>query len=613
MSFQFSLAQKAETEMIRNEIPEKYKWNLNDIYKDWRAWDMAKKEFTSLYNMLDAAKGTFKNPEQLLRVLDLQDSMVALYYRLEAYPGLLLYIDYDNKEAPEKSQELSLLVQESKKAIEWIDPELKRIPLLTLQEWEKSYPKIAVHRITEKMSGDEQTNMDEKETNCKLKLKTLKNIPYSIYFNLSNRDFKPANIKLSGGDDIVLTDQNYFQILSMDTNRIDRRKAFEAYHQVNKNNINTYAAIYNSVLKTDWAFAQADNQSSCLDAAAKEYNITTRTYENLITNARKGVSALLKYHNLRAGYMGIDQYEPFDMSLKLFRIDHKFTYDEAKRILINAVKPLGEVYMQKMQMVLSDGWVDVYPSAKKSKLAEQWAFFGTHPYILINFDGSVSSMIDMAHEAGHAVHHMLSQENQPFTCWEPDVQTTEMAAILTENLLIYYLYEYLSNPEDKLAILEDNIRTAIRDFYFQSQLADFEYQAHRIVENGGLITPDTLNFIMKGIYKSYYDDIYNDNWSEVTWARVRHFYQVPFYIHQYALGYAGTTSMLERIIQDSSNGKSDPQDQYLNILKSGNKETPSELLMKAGIDLEKPETILLAIQYFSRLVSLFEKEIAKIK
>jgi len=496
-------AQSVEQYRTREEMPARYKWDLQDIYKDWQAWNRARDEFIKVYKAIEAARGSITEPEQLLKILKMEDDMVILHHRLEAYPGLMLYIDAGNKEAEEKLQEFTPFVQESKLAIAWIEPEIEKIPQETLQDWEKKCPLLLHHRLREKLQKNKGEELNEMEKKYLTLFDPLRGIPYSIFSALSFKDLKYPTVLLSNGEEITVNNQNYLNIIATDADRNNRKNAYEAYYGAYKNNINTFAAIYYSVLERDWAFARAGSHRSSLEAAAQRDNVSVRTYENLITTLKKQVNPLKKYHTLRAQYMRLDNYRPYDMSFSLFKMERKFTYEEAKEILIAAVKPLGSEYQKKMRMVLSDGWVDVYTSERKSQLAEHWCFFGIHPYILLNFKGTIDSIISMAHEAGHAVHHLLSLENQPFPSWEPDTQTTEIAAILSENLILLYLQEYLPGHRERLAVLENTIRTAIRDFYFQTQLADFEFQAHRIFEKGNPVTPDTLNGIMKEIYSTY--------------------------------------------------------------------------------------------------------------
>lgn len=609
-----AMAQKRS--LNRDEIPAQYKWNFNDIFKNWDEWNVALKQVSAKMDEIAAMKGTLKQgPQQLLKAMKLQDEMGILAYKVYQYPGLMKNVDNRNTEFSAKVQQVQILFSKFGTATAWISPEMLTIPETTMRQWIDQTPELKIYKFgLMDLYRQQKHVLDEPKEQLLSYFSQLGGAPADVYTMITTADIKYPTIKLSDGKDVVLTPGAYSQILATNRNQADRRTAFLAHYGMYDAQKNTIASVYNAVCQADWAEAQARHYTSCLQAKLEGNNIPEDVYKNLVNSVRENSAPLQRFMKLRAKTLGLEKYYGYDGLIPLVNFDKQYPYEEAKNMVLATVTPLGKDYESKMKTAISAGWLDVYENTGKTTGAFSSNVYGVHPYMLLNYNETLDHVFTLAHELGHTLHSVLSSETQPFATHNYTIFVAEVASTFNERLLLDYMLAKTTDPKERIALLTHAIDNIVGTFYTQSLFADFELRAHTLVEKGEPITIDVLNGIIADLYKAYYGDahapepLYN-----LIWARIPHFYNTPYYVYQYATCFASSAQIYKSITTGSKEDKQKATDKYLTLLKSGGNDYPMEQLKKAGVDLSKPETIKAVITQLDEMVTLLEKELAKTK
>ncbi len=603
------------SEREREDIAAQYKWNLSDIYASWEKWETGLATLESLMDEFAALKGTLsQGPDALYRALELNDRLNILAYRVYRYPQLTSDLDTRDQFVSQKLQQVQLLFAKFGTATAWFNPELLQIPWETVDAWLHESPRMEpyIFGISDLYRQQEHVLDEDKERILSF-FSTFNGTPRSIYTELSTSDIDFPTVTLSTGEELRMTSGNYSKTLATNRNQEDRRLAFETHYQVYAENKNTYSAIYNAVCQRDWAAAQARNYASTLSAALDGNNIPTEVYENLVTTVKENADPLHRYIALRKKTLGLEEYHSYDGSITLSDFDKNYPYEDIKDWIIASVKPLGKDYQQKLKAALSAGWIDVFENTGKRPGAYSANVYGIHPYMLMNYNETLDNVFTLAHELGHTMHTTLSNENQPFALHSYTIFVAEVASTFNERLLLDYLLEKSKDPRERVALLQQAIRNISGTFFFQTLLADYEWQVHQLVEQGNPITANTLSGIMGELMTTYYgDEFVKDDLLDFVWARIGHFYRTPYYVYQYATSFAASAALYDKVMHAGKKDRKQALDQYLTLLKSGGNDYPIEQLRKAGVDLTQAQAITAVIRQLDELVSLLEKELQKL-
>ncbi|MBD3404094.1 oligoendopeptidase F [candidate division GN15 bacterium] len=599
----------------RDSIPDKYKWDFSDIYADWDAWEAGMAELRTLMDQYAGLEGTLgQGPDQLLKAYRLGDKLGMLLYKVYRYPQLMRDTDTRNNEVSARLQEVQILYAEFNSKTSWFNPELLSIPWDTMKGWLDKSPELAPYRFgIENLYRSQEHVLESDEELLLSRFSRLNSAPGSIYDELSTSDIEYPEITLSSGETVKVTPGNYYHILSTNRNQADRRKAFEAHYRVYHENVNTYAAIYNGVLQRDWALAQARNYNSTLEAALFGDNVPTEVFETLLTTVKEGTAPVRRYINLRKEKLGLETYHLYDGSIPIVDIDKTYQYDDITEKIIASVAPLGEEYQSKMRQVFTDRWIDVYENEGKTSGAYSAGVYGVHPYLLLNYNGTLDNVFTVAHEVGHCMHTQLSYESQPFATADYTIFVAEVASTLNEALFLEYMMERTSDPKERVALLQHAIENILGTFYTQVMFADFEWQAHKMVEEGKPITADVLRQLYFSLLTEYYGDAVElDDYYGSTWTRISHFYGSPYYVYKYATCFASSAELVQEITSEDDAVRKAALKRYLNLLRSGGNDYPMNQLQAAGVDLTKPQTVQAVVNQLDDLVTRFEQELERI-
>jgi oligoendopeptidase F len=610
--------EKESKVLKRSEIDNKYKWNMNDFYSDWSEWDRELEELKAMMKEIPQYKGKIKeDSKKFIELIQLEEKMGRLLDKLYVYVYMLKDLDSKDETSSVKLQEIQSVYTEYSVSAAWITPEILEIPQATMEKWIEENPELKDQRFglmeIYRLQGHV---LDEGKEKLLSYYGQYMGAPHDIYAELSISDMKWNEVKLSDGYEGPVTNGVYSKVLATNRNQEDRKKAFEALYGAFNNNKNTYGAIYRALLQRDVASAKGRNYSSSLEKALEPKNVPTEVYTTLLKSAIDNNAPLQRYVNLRKKALGLKEYHYYDNSINIVEYDKNFDYDVAKEMVYNSVAPLGEDYSKKMNTAISEGWIDVFETENKRSGAYSIGVYDVHPYMLLNYQSTLDDVFTLAHELGHTLHTMLSNENQPYATHNYTIFVAEVASTFNERLLLDYMIKNSNDPIEKIALIEQALGNIVGTFYIQTLFANYEYQAHKLIEEGKAVTPDVLSGIMDNLFKEYFGDtITMDELQKIIWARIPHFFNSPYYVYQYATSFASSANLYDRITNEkySVEERESAKEAYLMLLKSGGNDHPMSQLKKAGVDLEKEESFHAVAVEFDRLLNILEEELNKLE
>ncbi|MBB1535467.1 MAG: oligoendopeptidase F [Leptotrichia sp.] len=599
--------------MEREDIAKEYKWNLNDIYENYEKWNEDFEKMKEIEKELVGYKGSFGKEENLLKFLKKQEELDKISYKLYRYPQLARDLNSLDKEATENLQKIQFLFAEISTGLSWVNSELIE-NRENIEKWIQKEEFSDYRFGLENLFRLQSHVLDEKKSKLLSYFSSYFSTPRTIYSEITVSDVQWPEVELSLGEKIEATAANYGKQVHVNRNQEDRKLMFESHYGVYDRRKNTIAAVYNSILQKNIAKTKAYKYDSFLLSALEEDNIPESIYLNLINTAKENTAPLKRYINLRKKVLGLKEYHNYDGSINLIEFDKEYEYNDAKNIVLNSVKPLGTDYVSKMEKAISEGWLDVFETKGKRPGAYSAGVYGVHPYMLLNYNKTLDSVFTLAHELGHTLHTLYSQENQPFSMSDYTIFVAEVASTFNERLLLDYMLEKTSDPAEKIALLEQEIGNITGTFYFQALLADYEYQAHKLAETGQPITADVLSKITEDLFDAYYGDgIEKDELLNIFWARVPHFFNSPFYVYQYATCFASSAILYDKVIKnEDENVRKEALKKYIELLSSGGSDFPMNQLKKAGVDLAEKSTIEAVSKQLDSLLDKLEEELEKI-
>jgi oligoendopeptidase F len=599
----------------RAEISAEYRWDFTPIYANWEAWEAAMKEFDNRIDAFAALKGSIKKgPGAVLTAYKAFDEVGKLQQKVYGYTALQRDIDTRNQEISGKFQRVTALFAKLGTATSWFTPELLTIPQATMEKWIARTPALKPYKFTIVDNYRQQKHvLDEKGEKLLSFAARFNGTPTSTFQELSTSDIKFPKVSLADGKEITLSPGVYQSVLATNYSQADRAKAFEAYLKTYAATTNTYAAIYDGVLQRDWFNAQARNFPTTLDAALDGNAIPPSVVTTLVDTVRNGTAPLQRYMKLRKKLLGLDTYHHYDGSIPIYKTDKVYSYEESRDLVLASVAPLGADYVARYKKFMAGKQVDVYENEGKRSGAYVGGVYGVGPYMLLNHNDTQDALFTLAHEGGHAMHTLLAFESQPFVTADYTIFVAEVASTTNERFLLNRLLEATTDPRERFLLLQHAVDSIVRTFYTQVLFADYELQAHRLVEQGKPITADVLNAIYLKLLKDYYGDaVTTDDLYKYTWSRISHFYNSPYYVYQYATCFASSAKLFRDMTTGSPASRAAATERYLTLLKSGGNDHPMKQLQKAGVDLAKRETVQAMVDQMEELVAQMEAEAAKI-
>lgn len=601
---------------VRAEIPAEYRWDFSAIYAGWPAWEADMQRMDTLMTEFVALRGTLaQGAPALVRAYQAYDEIGKLQYRLYRYPQLQRDVDSRDQDVAGRFQRVMALFAKFDAATAWFQPELLALPQAQVQGWLDSTPALKPYAFGITDSFRKQGHVLDAEGERLLSLAgPAGRASVNTYDELSTSDIKYPTLATSDGRQVTLTPGNYSALLESDPNQADRAKAAAAHVGTYGAQANTYAAIYAGILQRDWFNAQARKFPTTLDAALNDNDVPRSVVETLVETTRAGTAPLQRYARLRKKLMGLADYHLYDSFRPLFASTQTYPYARARALVLESVAPLGDDYVKRYRQFVSGGRIDVYENEGKRSGAYSAGVYGVGPFQLLNYNDTLDSAFILAHEGGHAMHTVLSYENQPFSTADYTIFVAEVASTTNERFLLEALLKKTTDPQERFLLLQHAVDSIVGTFYTQVLFADFELQAHQLVEKGQPVTTEVLNTLYAGLLKTYYGDaLVVDDFYKWTWARIPHFFHSPYYVYQYATCFASSAQLFKSMTTGSAESKKAATDRYLTLLKSGGNDHPMAQLKKAGVDLTQRATVQAVVDQLDSLVSQMEVEAAKIK
>ena len=564
-------------------------WNLTHIYKTQEDFekdlDYAKKVILPGITELE---GKLKNEEDLVKYFDLERKASEVLNHLGRFASRRS--DLDKKDVKNLSDlaKIDNLFNDFGSADSSSTPEILSLGKEHREKFFINHPEYKDFDFqVEKIFRGEKFTLPAVEERLLSYYAPLEGSGSSLYSQLSVGDYTPKKITLSSGKEVEVNRSNWTSLEGSLENPEDRKKVFLSLYSWYNEHKNTYGEIYNSVVQSELSERKARGYSSILQEHLYHNKIDESVFHNLVEAANENAEPLHKYYEIRRKYFGLDHHRSYDRFLSLAKSEKKYTYEEAKEIFFDSIKDYPEDYQKKAQDVLAEGYVDVYPRSGKRTGGYSSGSANVHPYILLNFNGDLEDVFTLAHEAGHSVHTLYSEEAQPLVKQDYTIFVAEIASTFNEhNLLDYFRKSKSLSKNDKIALLQKSIDQIVSTFYRQTLFAQYEYEISQKAEKGEPINYQVLSDERTKLYKAYYGiDITEEELKPLVWAYIPHLFYTPFYVYQYATSF--TASML--IYKNFRSGAKDAFNNYLKMLKSGGSRYPIDEVKLAGVDLTKKE------------------------
>lgn len=596
-------------ELDRARIPDKYKWNLNDILPSDEAWAEAKTRLTAAFPNLAAFQGKLSEaPGQLLACLELSDLLEKECTKLACYASMKS--DLDTREATylAMDQEMGQIGSDLASLSSFIEPEILRTGPEKIDQFLKSEPRLAIYRhIFEDILRKKDHTGAEGEEKIIAEANLMADSPAMINNIFTNADFPFPEIQLSDGKTVRL-DQAAFDLNRRSPVREDRKKVFAAYLGRLNEFRRTLGAQLASEVRKNMFFSRARKYPSCIERALDRNNIPVTVYRSLIAGAHSHLQTLHRCLQLRRKLLGLDELHYYDLYAPVVKeLDLGYSFDEAVEHVLASLAPLGQKYLDVAGRALSNRWIDVYHNVgKRSGAYMNGSVYDAHPYMLLNYVGKYNDVSTLAHELGHAMHSHFTNKTQPYPLSHYSIFVAEVASTFNEALLLEHMLGVETRDEVRLSLLFNYLDNARATVFRQVQFAEFELKIHETAEQGKALTGDQLNEMYRSLARNYYGHDKGicivDEEIQSEWAYIPHFF-LNFYVFQYATSFTASSALSERVLAREEGAV----DRYLDLLSSGGSDYPIELLKKVGVDMTTPQPLEATMHRMNRIMDEVEK------
>ena len=591
----------------REEIDNKYKWDLSSMFPSDEAFEAGLEELKAYCPKLLAFKGKISTSAQaLLEFLQLEDQMNLLLYKIINYAERKS--DEDTRVAKYQAYVANATSTYTQvgEATSWFAAELLAIPAESVEKFYAEVPSLEFYRRKlNKILNQREHTLSAEEEALLARAEELAVQPTNIFSMFDDADLTFDDAVDSEGKTHKLTSGSFVPLL-MNGDRVLRESAFKQLYSRFGEFRNTSAAILTSQVKNLQFFSSSRKYASSLEAALAENEIPVEVYNNLIDAVHQNFPAFYKYVDLRKRVMGLDELHFWDVYTPLVDdVDMKFTYEEACDLIVKALAPMGEEYVGLVKKGLESRWVDVYETPGKRSGAYSAGGKGMNPVMLLNFQGGLDDVYTLIHEMGHSLHTYFSSHNQEITYSDYSIFVAEVASTCNEALLSHYLLEHETDFARHAYILNHFLEGFRGTIYRQCMFAEFERDINQMNADGVALNAEVLSDRYGKLCAEYFGPgIELDEEIKLEWSRIPHFYY-NFYVYQYCIGFSAAIALSQRIL---SKGEPAVKD-YIGYLSSGCSKTPIELLRGAGVDMATPDPVNAALKYFGELVDQLEQEL----
>ena len=585
--------------MERQKIESQFKWTIDEMYPSESDLNKDIEKVKELVEKVVTYKGKLsESKSNLYEALHTSEEAGRILEKLYVYTHMKSHEDTRINENQGKATKIDMLSTELSMATSYMVPEIISMDESKLNEYLQDEKLAFYKKYIDEILRVKPHTLSETEEEILAAASDLTAVPENVYDMMSYADMKFPEIEDEEGKKVRLTHANFSLFLKSKDRRV-RKDAFEGLYSVYEQYRNTFASTLYGGVKSEIFYAKIRKYESALQGSLFADNISVDVYENLIKSVSESIPALDKYIDLKKKFLGLDDIHMYDLYVPLTGdFDMKITYDEAKEIILEALKPLGEEYLSHIKDAFENGWIDVYENEGKQGGAYSWGCYDSKSYILMNYHDDLNSLFTLIHELGHSMHSTYSKSTQDYLYSSYKIFVAEVASTLNELLLINYLLKKSTSKEEKIYLLNYYLEQFRTTVYRQTMFAEFEKMVYDMHMEGVTLTSQTLSDTYYALVKKYHGDhMVVDREIAMEWARIPHFY-TPFYVYQYATGYSAAIALSESILSEGEEAVK----RYKNFLSGGSSKDPIDLLKDAGVDMSTPAPIEAALKVFENLI-----------
>jgi oligoendopeptidase F len=606
-----SLTGSAQTR-DRAAVPDMYKWNLADLYPNEAAWQADKAAVAKVVPTLAQFKGKLGSSASVLAdALEKASSIDRTMSKLAVYSGSLS--DQDTRDAGHLAMQQQIIQMYSgfQAAASYIEPEVLRFSAGTVAKFVAAEPRLKVYRFyLEDIARRAPHTLSEPEETLLARAGVISTTPSDVFNVLSNADFPYPSVTLSDGKTVKLDQAGYAGLRAL-PNRADREKVMSTFFNALGSFSGTLGTNMNGEVQKVLFFANARKYESGAEAQLNAANIPVTVYTRLIDGVNKALPTFQRYLKLRKRMMGVDALHYYDLYAPLVgSVSLKYTPEEAQKLVLEAVAPLGDEYTSVVQRAFKDRWIDLFPTTGKASGAySNGGAYDVHPYMLINYNGAYTDVSTVAHEMGHTMQSYFSNKTQPYPLAQYPIFVAEVASTFNEALLIDHMLEIVKDPDTRLALLGNYLENAKGTVFRQAQFAEFEWKMYELAQKGQPLTGEALAKLYLDITRKYYGHDQGvcivDDYIAHEWSYVPHFYR-DFYVFQYATSFTASVALEEKV----KTGDPEARKRYLAFISAGGSKYPIDLLKDAGVDMTTTQPLDATMVKLNRVMDEMQKLLA---
>ncbi len=577
---------------------------MEDMFATLSDWEDAVKKAQELAAAVEERKNSFtESAAELYETLKLYEECVKTYYRTANYASRATDVDKKNSQNQANYQRMMSVIVEIDSRLAFLEPSILMLSEETLEEYCKEEPGLLEYRLFfAEIQRTKAHTLSAEMEELLASTGEMQETPSEVFSLFSNADLQFPEITDENGEQVRITQGRYISLLSSKDRRV-RKDAFTGLYSTYHKFENTLAALYNGQVRQLMFQTRARHYGSNLEASVDASNVPPAVYENLVEAVNENMDKMYRYVGLRKKCLGVEELHMYDVYTPMIAdADRKVSFEEAKETVLKALAPLGERYVSLVKQGFENRWIDVYENEGKRSGAYSAGVYGVHPYVLLNYDGTLDNMFTLAHEMGHAMHSYFSNETQPFLYSRYKTFVAEVASTCNEVLLMEYLLARTAERRERAYLINHFLDSFKGTVYRQTMFAEYEKTTNAMAEAGESLTAEVLKKVYYDLNCRYFGpDMVSDEEIALEWCRIPHFY-MNFYVYQYATGFSAAVAIARRILKEGQPAVDD----YMKFLSGGCSKAPVELLKIAGVDMNTKAPIQAALDVFGELLDEME-------
>lgn len=599
---------KEKTIPERKDMDAAYMWRLEDIFADDSEWEEAYRWVEEEIKKLETYEHRLGDDVQTLyEFLVFSDTLEERMSAVYVYANMKSHQDMRDAKYQEMSSRASSLQVSYMSASAFVAPALLAIPEKTIEQYMQEKGELRIYeRFFRELFRQKPHILNREMEEMLADAGEVLEVPENIFAMFNNADVQFPSIEDEEGNQVQITHGNFIRYMKSKERRV-RKAAFDSVYHTYQAWENTLAANYSANIKQAAFTTKARKYGSSLERYLFGSEIPVEVYQNLIDVVHRYLPVMHRYVALRKKALGLSELHMYDLYVQIVeQVKMDIPYEQAKHMVAQALEPLGKEYGDILKSGFSDGWIDVYENKGKRSGAYSWGTYSAHPYVLLNQQDDLDSVFTIAHEMGHAIHSYYSNKNQPYVYAGYRIFVAEVASTCNEKLLMEYMMKNSRDESEKKYFLNHHLEGFRATLFRQTMFAEFEMLTHEKAAAGEVLTAQKLKEIYHDLNVQYFGpDMVVDPEIDMEWARIPHFY-TPFYVYQYATGYAAATAFSKKILEEGAPAV----EKYINnFLKKGSSKAPIDLLRDAGVDMGSVEPVEQALDVFTELVDKLERAI----